>query len=330
MLDHQDGAVHRHAADEIGRAIDVLVAHARHRLIKQHHLGLDRKRGPQLQRSLAAIGDFAGFRVGELPQPDVVQQPKRPLVERVERRLGAPEVERLAALSLQRDTNVFKRSQMRKYRRNLERADEPQPRHISRLQIGDVAPIEGDPPARRGDEFRQHVKKSGLARTVRSDEGMDRPTPNAEGNIADRAEIAEALAEAFSDENIVHTHSRRSAERMRFPPTKAKINQAAGAPLVKPKTATAQPASIATRSLDATRESGPRAFSAAASLTLPSFDCAAGVPSRAPGARSRRDYTGSASSQARSSPGRIWRRSRLDRPRAGQRRQRENRSPIPV
>jgi hypothetical protein len=51
---------------------------------------------------------------------------------------------------------------------------------------------------------------------------MDRPAPNAEGNIADRAEITEALAEAFRDENIVHTHSRRSAERIRFPPTKAK------------------------------------------------------------------------------------------------------------
>ena len=41
VLDHQDGAVLGHAADEIGGAIDVLVAHARHRLVKQQHLRLD-------------------------------------------------------------------------------------------------------------------------------------------------------------------------------------------------------------------------------------------------------------------------------------------------
>jgi hypothetical protein len=46
---------------------------------------------------------------------------------------------------------------------------------------------------------------------------VNRPALNAEGDIADRAEITEALAKAFSDENIIHAHSRRSAERMRFP-----------------------------------------------------------------------------------------------------------------
>jgi hypothetical protein len=64
---------------------------------------------------------------------------------------------------------------------------------------------------------------------------VDRPAPNAEGNVADRPEIAEALAEAFRDENIVHSHSRRPAQRTRFPPMKAKANQAARAPLVKQK-----------------------------------------------------------------------------------------------
>jgi len=37
-----------HAADKIGCAIDILVAHARHRLIEQHHLWLNRKRRRQL------------------------------------------------------------------------------------------------------------------------------------------------------------------------------------------------------------------------------------------------------------------------------------------
>src|ERR1700733_2572329 len=73
MLDHQDGAVRRHASDEIGRAINVLVAHACHRFIKQHHLGLDSERRRQFEGSLAPIGDFAGLRIGEGSQPNVVQ-----------------------------------------------------------------------------------------------------------------------------------------------------------------------------------------------------------------------------------------------------------------
>ena len=74
VLNHQDRAIRRHPTDEIGGAIDVLMPHARHRLIEQHHLGLDRKGCRQLQRPLAAIGDLARLRIGEACEPDVVQQ----------------------------------------------------------------------------------------------------------------------------------------------------------------------------------------------------------------------------------------------------------------
>src|SRR5208283_3324500 len=97
------------------------------------------------------------------------------------------------------------------------------------------------------DEFRQHVETGGLAGPVRADKGVDRPTPDTKGNVNDRTEIAEALAEALGDENIVHAHSRRSAKRMRVPPFRLKANQAAGAPLVKPKKATARPTPRSTR-----------------------------------------------------------------------------------
>jgi hypothetical protein len=54
---------------------------------------------------------------------------------------------------------------------------------------------------------------------------VNRAALDAEGNLADRAEIAKALAEAFRDENVVHAHSRRPAKRMRFPPMKANANK---------------------------------------------------------------------------------------------------------
>ena len=192
---------------------------------------------------------------------------------------------------------------MGEHRRNLERPDEPQPRNIGRLEISDVAPVERDPTAGRRDEFRQHVETGRLARAVRPDQRVDRPTLDAQRNVTDRAEITEALAKAFRDENIIHAHSRRSAERMRFPPMNAKVYQAAGAAVVKPKKATLRPRSNGPRPGSRRWSEAPAPLKFGASITHPSFDCAAVAPSRAPGARCRQDCRGSASSQARSSPG---------------------------
>src|SRR5580698_8585630 len=125
---------------------------------------------------------------------------------------------------------------MRKHRRNLERAHKPQPRDIRRPEIGDVAPVERYSPTRRRDEFRQHVETGRLAGAVRADERVNRPALDAEGDVADRAEITEALAEAFRDENVVHAHSCRPADRMLFLPN-AKVYQAAAGALVKTKKA---------------------------------------------------------------------------------------------
>src|SRR5256886_5771659 len=54
VLDHQDRAVGRHALDEGRDALDVGVRHAGGRLVEQHHLGVERERGGDLARALAA------------------------------------------------------------------------------------------------------------------------------------------------------------------------------------------------------------------------------------------------------------------------------------
>src|SRR6478609_9403995 len=56
MLDHQDGVFRRDPLDERGDLVDVLMAHAGHRLVEQHHLRIERQRGGDFQRALAAIG----------------------------------------------------------------------------------------------------------------------------------------------------------------------------------------------------------------------------------------------------------------------------------
>ena len=58
MLDHQHGAIGGDRLDQRGDAVDVLVAHAGGRLVEQQHFGIERERGRDLQRALAAIGQF--------------------------------------------------------------------------------------------------------------------------------------------------------------------------------------------------------------------------------------------------------------------------------
>ena len=127
---------------------------------------------------------------------------------------------------------------MRKHRRDLERAHEAEPRDVRRPHRGDVAAVERDSPRGRRDEFGQHVEAGRFASAVRADQGVDRSALDAQRHVADGAEIAEALAEALGDENLVGAHCRRSPERMRFP-VEVAANQPVGAAVVKPQKAAA-------------------------------------------------------------------------------------------
>src|SRR5689334_6237534 len=77
MLDHQDGVLRRNALDQRRDLVDVLMTHAGHRLVKQHHFGIERQRGRDLQRPLAAVGHLHRRRVGEFAQAHVVEQLER-------------------------------------------------------------------------------------------------------------------------------------------------------------------------------------------------------------------------------------------------------------
>ena len=101
VLDHQHGAVGGDALDQRADALDVLVPHAGGRLVEQQHFRIERQRGGDLERALAAIGQLDRHPVGERGQADIGDQRHRPLVEAVERRGRAPEIERAAAAALQ-------------------------------------------------------------------------------------------------------------------------------------------------------------------------------------------------------------------------------------
>src|ERR1700704_4170404 len=116
VLDHQDRAVGRHALDERGDALDVGMHHAGGRLIEQHHLGVERERGGDLERALAAVRQLDGDAGFELGQADRGDQLARAGIELVPHPRRAPEVERMSALSLQRDAHVLEHREVRKYR----------------------------------------------------------------------------------------------------------------------------------------------------------------------------------------------------------------------
>src|SRR5438105_3468883 len=90
MLDHQDGVFRGNALDQRRDLVDVLMAHAGHRLVQQHHLRIERERGCDLKPALAPIGHLDPRRVGELAETHIVQQFACALAELIQHRLRAP------------------------------------------------------------------------------------------------------------------------------------------------------------------------------------------------------------------------------------------------
>src|SRR6476620_4553634 len=84
MLDHQNRAVGRDPLDQLRNAVDVLMAHARRRLVEKQHLRIECQRCGNLQRSLAAVRKFDRHPVGDRGEPDLGNQLHGPFVQIVE------------------------------------------------------------------------------------------------------------------------------------------------------------------------------------------------------------------------------------------------------
>src|SRR3954469_20736535 len=201
VLDHQDGVFRGDALDQCSDLVDVFMAHAGHRLVKQHHLRIERQRGRDLQRAFAAIAHFDRRRVLEFAEAHVVEEVAGAAVVLVEHRLGAPEIERLSVLALQRDPHILQRGEMRKHRGNLERAHQAKPRHIGRRHGGDVLSLVEDLARRRFEEFGQQVEARRLAGPVRTDQRVNAATADPQVDIADGEEARELLGQSVCFKN---------------------------------------------------------------------------------------------------------------------------------
>ncbi|MNF18492.1 hypothetical protein D3C80_2226020 [compost metagenome] len=64
--------------------MDIFMAHARHRLIEQQDLRIERQRGGDFERALAAIGQIGGQRMTGIGKADPLQKLDGLCVEPVE------------------------------------------------------------------------------------------------------------------------------------------------------------------------------------------------------------------------------------------------------
>ena len=93
------------------------------------------------------------------------------------------------------DQQVLERSQLRKKLGVLEGLDEPGGRDLVRLPAGDVRALPQDHAARRTREAGDEIEQRGLARAVGAEDADDLALHDAERELRDRREAAEALGE---------------------------------------------------------------------------------------------------------------------------------------
>ena len=304
MLDHQDGAIGGDATDQRGDALDVFVAHARHRLVEQQHFGIERQGRRDLQRALAAIGDFAGDRIGEFGRGRRRRAVPARARSAASAPLRAPEIElspRLRCSAMRTFSSAVRCG-------NTAEIWNERTRPSRATSAGRIAvmsrPLNGCARSRR-DEFGQHIEAGRLAGAVGADQGVDRAAPDRKIDVADRREIAEGLAEALGDKDVVLAHRRRPSPRMRFPRFSIEPNQCDWrGRACKARTAAAR-RNMRSRAALADGPSGASGGDG---------DCAGAAPNRAPDGRSRRDRRAGAASRDARARGRPWRRSRPGRP----------------
>jgi hypothetical protein len=98
--------------------------------------------------------------------------------------------------------------EMRKHRRDLERAHHAETRHIGGRLRRDVGTLVGDAAPRRLQEFGQQIEAGGLAGAVRPNERMNGAALNPQIDAVDGDKTGELLGQILGFEDVL-THTRR-------------------------------------------------------------------------------------------------------------------------
>src|ERR1700733_14672527 len=124
--------------------------------------------------------------------------------------LGAPEIKGSPQTALQRHPDILKNREMREDCADLKRAHDSAARDVGGLFASDVlAAIEN---AARGwlQELGEQIEEGCLARTVRSDQGVDLALPDAHRDAIDRDEAVEVLDQTVRFEDYLPCQRHRA------------------------------------------------------------------------------------------------------------------------
>src|SRR3979411_993873 len=142
-----------------------------------------------------------------------------PAVEAVEHRLGTPEIEGVPVLALQRDPDILQRPQMREHRRYLERAYQPETRHVGRRQRRDILSLVQNLAGRRLQELGQEIEARRLAGPVGPDQRMNAATADPQIDTANGEETRKFLGQSvgFKNELIGQSNFPHRPSQAMFP-----------------------------------------------------------------------------------------------------------------
>ena len=175
---------------ERDEAASLAVAQTRGRFVEQQQARAGSEGPAQLAQAGQSGGEGIGPFVGDVPQPDAVEN-RLGVIGRV-----ATEIVRPASPDLGGDENVLTYAERPEQLEVLERARDTEAGSLSRPRVGDVAFVEGE---RAGDALLQSgdgIEDRRLARAVRTDEAGDAAAFDVEVDVGHGVVAAEAHGES--------------------------------------------------------------------------------------------------------------------------------------
>ena len=103
-----------------------------------------------------------------------------------------------AAPGMAGDPEILGDRELRKHALDLQGALDAEPADLVRLESGDVAPVEEHAAAVGGQQARDQIEERGLAGAVRTDDRVQLRPGEAEAQVVDRGQAAEALGQPFA------------------------------------------------------------------------------------------------------------------------------------
>ena len=220
-------AQHRHHARRLVRA------HAGHRLVEQQEPRPRGERHGDLELALLAVAEPVDAHSGARAEPDAFERGLRRSAQAVVAPRVIPETERVTGMRLHRERDIVERGEIAEQRSDLERARQPEVAVAIGRQCGDIAAIEADSAAVRGDLAGQQADQRGLAGAVRADDGVEFAARDVERDGVRGDDAAEALGQPFDLQQRLG-HGARLSNSPAMPPCRKIATKSSVGPRKRP------------------------------------------------------------------------------------------------